>query len=118
VPLPDVIYADNIEAWVDGAQGAYCVRAIAKRTLMDKATAQGDCVEQVEAWYRVARRAAWTTLAEVRNDYRHANLVGDKTVFNIKGNAYRIVVYIDYGRQTIYVKDLLSHAGYDEDTWK
>jgi len=60
------------------------MRIIAKRTLMEMATAYGDCVEQVKAWYDAAHKSEWHSLADVRAIYPHADLVGDKTVFNIK----------------------------------
>ena len=72
------------------------VRIIAKRTLMNMARAHGDCVQQADDWYSTAREAKWHNLAEVRASFRHADVVGDKTVFNIKGNDYRLIVHINY----------------------
>jgi mRNA interferase HigB len=57
-------------------------------------------------------------LSEVRQTFRHADVVGDKTVFNIKGNDYRLIVHIRYDLGIIYIKDLLTHAEYDRGTWK
>jgi mRNA interferase HigB len=94
------------------------MRIIAKSRLMALAAAHGHCIEQVVAWYNIASKATWHNLAEVRQTYRHADLVGDKTVFNIKGNAYRLIVHIRYDRGIIYIKDLLTHAEYDRGTWK
>lgn len=54
----------------------------------------------------------------MRRTFRHADVVGDKTVFNIKGNDYRQIVYIRYDLGIIYIKDLLTHAAYDKGTWK
>jgi mRNA interferase HigB len=93
------------------------MRVIAKRRLMELAATHGDCVDQVADWYRVARRSDWRNLAEVRASFRHADTVGDKTVFNIKGNDYRLIVHIRYSTGTIYIKDLLTHAEYDKGTW-
>ena len=94
------------------------MRIIARRTLMQKAAKYGDCVDQAGAWYRVARAASWKSLAEARDTYRHADIVGELTVFNLKGNAYRLIVYIDYSHQIIYIKDLLSHADYSKQQWQ
>jgi mRNA interferase HigB len=43
--------------------------------------------------------------------------VGDKTVFNIKGSDYRLIVHINYAMGIIYFKHLLTHAEYDKGTW-
>ncbi|MGH2410014.1 MAG: type II toxin-antitoxin system HigB family toxin, partial [Chloroflexota bacterium] len=70
------------------------------------------------SWYRTAIAADWKNLAEVKAVYPHADLVGDKTVFNLKGNHYRLIVYISYQTRIIYIKDLLTHADYDKGAWK
>lgn len=98
------------------------MRVVAKCRLMESArelsTKYGGCVEQVSAWYRIANRATWHNLSEVRQIFPHADNVGDKTVFNIKGNEYRLIVQIVYTTQTIYIRDLLTHKEYDKGNWK
>jgi mRNA interferase HigB len=94
------------------------MRIIAKRNLLQAALAHGDCVGQVTDWYNRARAATWRSLADVRKTYRTADLVGDKTVFNIKGNDYRLIVHINYVMGIMYFKHLLTHAEYDKGTWK
>lgn len=94
------------------------MRIIAKRHLIEMAAEQGDCVEQAKEWYRVVSKADWGSLIEARAVYPHADLVGDKTVFNIKGNHYRLIVHINYETGIVYIKDLLTHAEYDKGTWK
>jgi mRNA-degrading endonuclease HigB of HigAB toxin-antitoxin module len=50
--------------------------------------------------------------------YRDAEAVGNFTVFNIKGNKYRLIISIDYEEQVIYYKYFLTHAEYDKEQWK
>ena len=50
--------------------------------------------------------------------YGHADLVGDKTVFNIRGNRYRLITKIDYSRGTVEVREILTDAEYDKGEWK
>lgn len=69
-------------------------------------------------WYRTATRASWQTLAETRRDYSHADKVGRCTVFNIRGNHYRIITKIFYDNQTILVRCVLTHREYDKEVWK
>jgi mRNA interferase HigB len=94
------------------------MRIIAKSRLMALADSLGDCVNQVTAWYAIASKATWHDHNEVRQTFRHADPVGDKTVFNIKGNAYRLIVYFRHDLDIIYIKDLLTHAEYHKGTWK
>ncbi len=55
---------------------------------------------------------------EVRQILPHADAVGDKTVFNIKGNAYRLITAIHYNRGIIYVREVLTHAEYNRGDWR
>jgi len=66
----------------------------------------------------VAKHACWRSLVDVRQVYPHADFVDPFTVFNIKGNAYRLVTKIEYRWQMIFVKHLLTHAEYDKGDWK
>jgi mRNA interferase HigB len=68
----------------------------------------------LDSWYREARQAEWKNSSEVKASYAHASIVGaDRVVFNIKGNAYRLVVAVDYRRRIVFIKWLGSHKDYD-----
>jgi mRNA interferase HigB len=58
------------------------------------------------------------TLNDVQKFHRDAEAVGNFTVFNIKGNKYRLIVSIDYQHQLIYIKYILTHSEYDKEKWK
>ncbi len=94
------------------------MRIIAKRTLLQIAEAHGDCVGPVTDWYNRASKAEWHSLTDVRETYRTADIVGDKTVFSIKGNNYRLIVHINYETGIVYIKHLLTHGEYDKGKWK
>jgi mRNA interferase HigB len=66
----------------------------------------------------VVNSANWKNIMDVREIYPHADVVGTCTVFNIKGNRYRLIAKIDYGAKTIYIKKVLTHAEYDKEKWK
>jgi mRNA interferase HigB len=74
--------------------------------------------KQIQKWYKVTQQAVWQSLEDVRQSFKDAEAVGNFTVFNIKGNDYRLIVGIDYERQLIYYKYFLTHAEYDKDRWK
>jgi len=97
---------------------AAIVRIIAKSRLLELAQAHGDCVNQVTDWYRIASKEDWHALVEVRASFPHADSVDGYTVFNIKGNDYRLIVEMHYDKGIIYIKHLLTHAEYDRDKWK
>lgn len=96
------------------------MRVIARKTLirfvesLTRSTDQRAVSAALNAWFHEATRAAWQSPADVKRSYRSASILGaERVVFNIKGNAYRLVVSMDYRRQTVFVKWLGSHADYD-----
>lgn len=91
---------------------------ISIQSLRKDATTYADITQAIEAWYAVVKKAKWEKLEDVRKIYRDAESVGNFTVFNIKGNKYRLIVGIDYTGNTVYYKYLLTHADYDKDKWK
>ncbi|MGA8835088.1 MAG: type II toxin-antitoxin system HigB family toxin [Candidatus Sulfotelmatobacter sp.] len=72
----------------------------------------------IAEWHKVASAASWRSLAELRKVYPSADFIDPYTVFNIKGNAYRLIVKIEYRWQMIFVKHLLTHAEYDRKDWQ
>jgi mRNA interferase HigB len=85
---------------------------------LEFAAKQPDAMEPLDNWYRRARKASWTNLAQMRVDYPHADLVGKCTVFNIAGNKYRLITKVEFAKQIIYVKLVLTHSDYNKGSWK
>ncbi|WP_310421698.1 type II toxin-antitoxin system HigB family toxin [Chamaesiphon sp. VAR_48_metabat_135_sub] len=94
------------------------MRLIAIKTLRNEAYTYLDAKKAVEAWYTVIKSSDWSSLEDIRKVYRDAEAVGNFTVFNIKGNNYRLIVGINYVKQRVYFKYFLTHAEYDKDVWK
>jgi mRNA interferase HigB len=91
---------------------------ISRRRLLEFVTVHADSETSLDTWYRIAKSAEWQNLVELREAYPSADLVGIYTVFNIKGNHYRLIGEINYRSGTIFVRDILTHADYDKDLWK
>jgi mRNA interferase HigB len=74
-------------------------------------------------WLDIVRRADWANLMELRKAFPHADAVEVRsghtaTVFNIRGNRYRLIVAIKYQWRMVYVLRFLTHREYDTDKWK
>jgi mRNA interferase HigB len=94
------------------------VHVISKNAWRDAVAADPTLAPAMAAWHKVATSAAWDSLVDVRRVYPHADFVDPYTVFNIKGNAYRLIVKIEYRWRMIFVKDLISHREYARGDWK
>lgn len=74
-----------------------------------------DSKEQTLAWYRLALKADWSTPADVKADFGNASILKDgRVVFNIAGNKYRLVVWINYNYRVVYIRFISTHSEYDE----
>ncbi len=93
------------------------MNVISKRGLKQQIEQHQDCAAAALAWYRVARKAEWTSLEEVRREIASTDQVGRVLIFNLRGNAYRLIVGVNWPSQRLYVKALLSHTEYDKKEW-
>ena len=93
------------------------VRVIALSTLkrfVDARSSHADAREPVMAWYRQVKAADWASPAEVKREISSASILKDgRAVFNIAGNKYRIVVWINYPYRVVYIRFIGSHRAYD-----
>jgi mRNA interferase HigB len=55
---------------------------------------------------------------ELRQTFGPVDPVPPQTVFDIKGNSFRLISEIDYEHQTIVVTHVLTHEEYDREQWK
>ena len=94
------------------------MHVISRKKLKEVAARRGELEGPLDAWFRIAKKALWQSLADVRKTLSSADAVGKWTIFNIKGNQYRLITEINYNSGRIYVRDVLTHAEYDRGAWK
>ena len=93
------------------------VRIIALSTLrafIGQSPSYADAREPMMAWYRQVSQADWASPAELKEAIRSASVLKDgRAVFNIAGNKYRIVVWINYPYRVVYIRFVGTHRQYD-----
>jgi mRNA interferase HigB len=91
------------------------MRVISKRMLREFWERHPDCKEQLKAWYNEAERAAWQSPEDIKKEFPSASVLKSKRViFNIKGNAYRIVVRINYDYGVVWIRFVGNHEEYSK----
>ena len=84
------------------------------RAFLDSDPAHADARQPVMAWYRHIRAADWPSPAALKRDFRTASVLKDgRAVFNVAGNKYRVVVWINYPYRVVYVRFIGTHRQYD-----
>jgi mRNA interferase HigB len=90
------------------------MRIIAKKPLKDYWQKEPAARAPMEAWHAEARHANWASPADVKAMYGAASILKNgRVVFNIGGNKYRLVVWINYEFHIIYIRFVGTHKEYD-----
>lgn len=90
------------------------MRVIARRTLQLFWEQHADAEGPLCAWFKEAERADWTGPDDIKRRYATASFIGgERVVFNIGGNKYRLVVLVRYPFHIIYIRFVGTHAEYD-----
>jgi mRNA interferase HigB len=90
------------------------LRVIAKKILREFWTKHQDCEQQLKSWYREAETSEWKNTNEIKKEYPSASVLkGNRVVFNIKGNNYRLIVKINFHYQMMWIRFIGTHKEYD-----
>lgn len=91
------------------------MHVISKKTLARFWRKHTDAEAPLEAWFREAKAVRWKTPMDIKARFGSVDfLPGNRVVFNIGGNKYRLIVKIAYIPGTVYVRFVGTHAEYDK----
>ena len=91
------------------------MRVIAVRTLKAFWAVHADAEQSLRSWYQEASSVSWRNAGQLKLQYKNASILTSKrVVFNIKGNAYRLVVDVEYRLQILFIVWLGTHKKYNE----
>ena len=94
------------------------MRVISRPAILRFAEKHADALVPLMNWYRITKRANWRSLAEVRDDFSHADVAGRRTVFNVHGNHYRLIARVNYRTGRVFILHILTHVEYTKGAWK
>src|ERR1700729_2183827 len=94
------------------------VRIVGQIALQAAARKHAGVSNALAMWRAVVTVARWSNFAQLKADFPSADYVAPLTVFNVKGNQYRLIALIDYVEQTVVVREVLTHATYSKGKWK
>ena len=90
------------------------MRVISIRTLKQFWIKHRAVEDAIKAWYAEANDAEWRTPQDILERYPTADILpGNRVVFNIKGNHYRLIVKIHFNTGIVYIRLIGTHAEYD-----
>lgn len=88
---------------------------VSKPTLLNYVAKYPDASNALLSWYKVFSKAAFNNFNELKIIYSSASIVGNnRVILNIKGNSYRLILGMDFKRQSSYIIWFGSHKEYDK----
>jgi len=93
------------------------MHVITRKRLQEFWQGHSDAEQPLRAWLAIVRLKRYSGPHEVKADFASASFLGDwRTVFNIGGNKYRLVVDIRYDLGRVYIRSVLTHEEYGRRT--
>ena len=90
------------------------VHVITRKRLQEFWEEHADAERPLRTWLAIVRLKRYSGPHDVREDFSSASFLGNwRTVFNIGGNKYRLVVDMRYDLGRIYIRSVLTHEECD-----
>lgn len=93
------------------------MRLISNRALREFAALHAEAAQPLQDFRRKIEKGSYGNFAQLRATFPAIDKVGDRFVFNIGGNKFRLVASIDFARRMVWVKAVLTHSEYDKGAW-
>jgi mRNA interferase HigB len=91
------------------------MKVIGRSVLDEFGRAHADVISQLNTWLCFAEDAQWERPQDLKRHFPQASiLTGNRVVFNLKGNHYRLEVKINYQSKVVLVKRMGTHAEYSK----
>ena len=94
------------------------MRILGQVLIQKAARKHADVASALAMWKLAVTSASWANFAQLKADFPSADYVPPFTVFNVKGNRYRLIALIDYAEHVVVVHNILPHATYSKGKWK
>ncbi len=72
----------------------------------------------LQGWRRVIEKNRFANWAELKAAFKTVDKVGELAVFEIGGNKYRLIAYVRFEKQIVYVRAVLTHRDYERGGWQ
>ncbi len=93
---------------------SYVVRIISRRALREFQVTLPESEQPLLAWYREVKQADWSNPTHVVKRFPNASIVrGNRVVFRIRHNDFRIVARFSYPGRTVFIRFVGTHKEYD-----
>lgn len=91
------------------------MHVISRKKLKKFEVTHSNAKKEVDCWYHMIAKNDYYNPQAIKDVFTYSDILpGDRVVFNIKGNTYRIIVKVNYTTQTMFIRFIGTHAEYDK----
>ena len=94
------------------------MRVFSEKRIRDSKERWPNSASPLDHWFRLIRRNSPCDFAAMKSLFPAIDKVGELHVFDIGGNKLRLIAYVRYQHQKLYIKHVLDHREYDRGKWK
>jgi len=96
----------------------FTMHIITRKKITEFSKIHSDAEIPLDRWYRIVKKTDFESFSDLRKVFPRADQVNRLTIFNIGGNKYRLIAYIVYLNNRIYIRHILTHNEYNKGKWK
>jgi len=75
-------------------------------------------LKPLRSWASMVEAASWQSFQDIKQQFSSADVLsGNRVIFDIKGNKYRLITVVAYRHGIVQVLWIGTHAEYDKNTW-
>lgn len=105
----------EISILIISEKGLYYMHVISRRCLVEFGTCHPNVKEELDTWFYMMEKNEYPSPISIKQVFGSADVIaGDRIIFNIKGNSYRIIVKVKYSTQTMFIRFIGTHAEYSK----
>ncbi len=90
------------------------VRIVSEKALRNFVSKHSDAAASLAGWRTIVRRADRKNGVDVTATFSNSDQVGEKTIFNIAQNRYRLIAFISFRARKVFIKAILTHKEYEK----
>jgi mRNA interferase HigB len=94
------------------------MKLISNKALRDFSAIYPSAENPLQNFRQLIEQGTYNSFGDLKTTFAAVDKVGERYVFNIGGNKFRLIAAIAFVPQLFWVKAVLTHAEYDKGDWK
>lgn len=74
--------------------------------------------KSLNPWFRIVSNTDFGSFTDIKNLFPSADMVKNFVVFDVGGNNYRVIAFVDYEYRKLFIRHVLTHSEYGRQKWK